>query len=487
MAAPVRSKSSAPPRATRSKPKTSSSKPAAKPASQGKPRQTQAAAARTAEARPGQTASPSRPAPAANSSPDAVRLSAEAQGASAGTSAVARGVERAAAAPSSNASQASTAALEGGLRGTYGELKQGKSAQESARDKAAEADKAYQADMAPRREEMAKGQKEIDDIVGIQDDKRRNLNITQKYSELSHQMNDMMGPDAGANWSTWATWASKQAGATIRQEDAGGWGKTGAKIADGVTEGLNPLGAIPGPRGVLGRGSGKGAAEQTYDNVSKSIANGNKKVFEEIAPHFDRFINTFKDDLAPNDRKWAEFSQGFSKEQGGLRDAFHNYYDAKFTDTSTDAGKKRKAELMVMGNDRIGLHEQNRLQPEIEGGMPWGARRMITNTMMGLKLPSENLNLGADLPPRYLDGKSFPKNLQTIDNPEFKDLLKTVDHSPNSLSGTGAGNWSNVSERMDYISDLFRSRHDIKSLFDPPFSGQQVQQLKAGAIPTGPL
>ncbi len=354
--------------------------------------------------------------------------------------------------------------------------------QKKAQEKVAAENRAYEGDMGPRRTANAQGQQAIDNIVSIKDDKVRNLNITQKYSELSKDMKDMMGPDSGANWSTWATWASKQAGSTIRQEDVGGWGKTGSKVADGFMDAVVPGAGIA--RRLLGQD--KGPMEATYAGVSKSIADGNRKVFEEIAPHFDRFINTFKGDTAPNDKKWAEFSQGFNKDQQGLRDAFRNYYDARNTDTSTEAGKKAKAELMLMGNNRIGLHEQRRLQPEIEAGMPAGARTLITNTMMGLKLPNETVDLGGDLGPRW-DGKQFPDRLQTIQNPELNGLLRGVDRTPNSLKGTGASDWTNIDDRMNFIVDLFRSRHENPSLYSPPFDPGQIQQMKAGRLPGGSL
>src|SRR5687767_2502159 len=46
----------------------------------------------------------------------------------------------------------------------------------------------------------------------------RNLLITQRYHDLSHDLTAALGR-TDANWATFATWASKTAGRSIREED----------------------------------------------------------------------------------------------------------------------------------------------------------------------------------------------------------------------------------------------------------------------------
>ena len=59
---------------------------------------------------------------------------------------------------------------------------------------------------------------EVRRIAAMHDAVLRNLEITHCYWRLAQAVARRTG--AGANWCTFATWASKQAGSTIRGEDA---------------------------------------------------------------------------------------------------------------------------------------------------------------------------------------------------------------------------------------------------------------------------
>ena len=62
---------------------------------------------------------------------------------------------------------------------------------------------------------------EVRRIVAIRNPVLRNLEITYAYSQLAAETARRTGQ--GANWCTFATWASRQAGRTIRGEDALGF------------------------------------------------------------------------------------------------------------------------------------------------------------------------------------------------------------------------------------------------------------------------
>lgn len=339
----------------------------------------------------------------------------------------------------------------------------------------------FEKDWDKRQDAYGDRKQEIDGIVNTKNDDLRNLKITQEYSKLSKETRDVIGADGGANWSTWATWASKQAGQTIRQEDLGGAGKFGKGAVDALPDAA---------RYLPGLGEAKRGADM-YDATSKKIAEGNRKVFKEIAPHFARFNETFKGDTAPNAEKLARFQEGFkpgSVQQGGqdlLKDAFTNYYNAKF-ETDPD----RKKELMFLGNGQIGLHEQNRLQPEIQGSLPYGTRGLATDHMMSLGLPNsrgqiEALPLGQDVP--KFNGRNSPLELQSLENRDANSMVRKYDKSPYNLEGSGAKDWTKLPDRMNYILDLFRSRHDDGNLFRSPFSASQTRSIEAGVVPGGPL
>jgi hypothetical protein len=53
--------------------------------------------------------------------------------------------------------------------------------------------------------------------------------------------------------------------------------------------------------------------------------------------------------------------------------------------------------------------------------------------------------------------------------------------------GTGAQDWASLHQRMRFILELFRSRQRNQRLLEPTFSPAQVDVLKGGRIPHGPL
>ena len=61
------------------------------------------------------------------------------------------------------------------------------------------------------------------------------------------------------------------------------------------------------------------------------------------------------------------------------------------------------------------------------------------------------------------------------------------DRTPNDLVGSRAADWSNIRDRMNFIVDLFRSRHLDEGLFCDPFTDAQCRAVLAGTVPSGPL
>jgi len=377
-------------------------------------------------------------------------------------------------------------------------------------------------------------------IAAIADPVIRNLQITQSYHELAVAMTARTG--ICANWCTFATWASKQAGQTIRKEDfartlenllrtsptaqetipevtasAQAFGSTRSEdeIQETVAEVLNPLAA--------------------FDRAADAVGRGNKKVYEEIGREFARFFATCLRDTAFDAEQiatfCAELRPGEPPEgQQYLRQAFTRYYQALF-----EADAKTRAELTLLANVEIGLHEQTRLQPEILEAMnaafvdprqlrarlikalfpyrgwlarirlfllrlfdrpsPFDAaldalveearrqaRLVITEYMMTITLPKGVcLRLGEDVP------AAFPESLKELALADLRALLAQIDRTPDSTGGTGAVDWSNLPDRLHFICDLFRCYHELADLFEPPFTAAQVTALKAGRLPEGRL
>jgi hypothetical protein len=367
-------------------------------------------------------------------------------------------------------------------------------------------------------------------IANMKDPVARNYAITQGYHDLSSALGEMLGKD-NANWSTYATWASKQAGTSIRQEDLPkflmdaikGSGPVGQSLSK-VDDVLRKLGLPALPVGDMVAG-----ASQALNNVSKAIGDGNQFVFKEVGQEFARFVDTFKDDTHYDAAKVDRYLAQFPADKPLLKEAFGTYAKAMF-----EQDPNKKAELMLLANDKIGLHEQTQLQPFIEKALntavkdtfknilsqsidagikalPFGARqaaellkrtgavdaavnplvdamaglfrRFSTEHMMKLAVPGGALKLGNDLPPPAgMEKDLFPPNLRTIENPELKALLSKLDKSQNSLQGTAAKDWSRLDQRMNYIIDLFRTRQSDPHLFDQPFGRTASYPVTAGNL-----
>lgn len=379
---------------------------------------------------------------------------------------------------------------------------------------------------------------EIDRIVAQTDTVVRNLQITLGYSRLSTALAQRTG--AIANWCTFATWASKQAGQTIRGDDARRLVEQvldevlGGSRTDAVIAALRALGSTPDVariRTAIGAALG---IDDAVQRASDAVMRGNVKVFTEIARAFALFIATCARDTHHDDARMATFAATLRAGeppdgQDLLRNAFTHLYASLF-----EADADTRTELQHLASVEIGWHEQNRLQPEIRDALeaaiedpdrvaakliallPWRgvivrarrfvqrilgrptpldhavaelvgfararARAAITAHIMVLDLPGfGRLRLGEDLRVR------FPEHLDVIANPELRALLDRIDPSPDSPTATGARDWADLGQRMHFIADLFRCFHAAPTLLDLPFAAGQISEIEQGRKPPGRL
>ena len=382
--------------------------------------------------------------------------------------------------------------------------------------------------MAPAAPSVA----EVERIVAHPDPVLRNLQITQCYCELSQAFAARTG-GGPANWCTFATWASKQAGQTIRGEDlrraferlfdespaASGVSKSAlAAVAD--------LSARRGPDRV-GDAIWKALLPDcAFERASDAVARGNRKVFEEIGREFARFLATPATELAafPESLRPGDAPDG----QRYLREAFTAYATA-----FRESDPKARAELILLANLAIGWHEQTRLQPEIVEALdapfaepvklrrgllrnllrprfglalrlladllPWRrtpakaaldeldrrvkevAHEVVTHAVLTLSLPGRAVSLGRDVPGR------FPPELERLENADLHALLARLDRTPNSTRGSGAKSWASLTDRINYIVDLFRVYQHDPTVLSDAFTADQVATIKAGGRPTGRL
>ena len=382
---------------------------------------------------------------------------------------------------------------------------------------------------------------EVDGIAALSDPVVRNLQITQCYYELSAVLLERTG--LNANWCTFATWASKQAGQSIRKEDLArslekflNASPAAALAAERVALLLQRLGSKRSLEEIYTTIWGSLNISKAVEHSSRAVGEGNKKVFEEIAREFARFYAACLNDPDPDPEKIKSFCEGLRPGdppdgQRSLSQAFAHLYEAFF-----EADIKRRAELVLLANIEIGYHEQTRLQPEIRSaldapflqeaqflqrllgslfprttsimltarlllmrllGRPpalelairallnavqMAARQFITEMMMAINFPKDvRLRLWSDL------SGEFPASLQTLTHPDLCSLLERIDPTWDSLSGSGAVDWSSLPDRLHFIADMFRLYQQTAFLFDPPFTEDQVLAFKEGRIPEGRL
>lgn len=350
----------------------------------------------------------------------------------------------------------------------------------------------------------------------------RNLLITQRYHDLSHELATVLGP-SNANWSTFATWASKTAGLSIREQEVPleftQFLQQEAQLAARLEHFYRALGPFARFAPKL---SPFELARAIIQEVARQIAEGNLSVYAELAPLFAEFAAAFADEAARTERTFDRFLTRLTPGSDGrgqdlLRQAFQSYFSA-----SISGNQAEKTELILLGNVCIGLHEQTRLQENIAGALDapfsesiyerFGAagpkflhrplrallrvgvrffasellddwQRLATRLLMKLSAPNgEDIPLGSDLPP-----ERFDPLLAQLTNPELIEFLKRYDSDLSSTRGSAAVNWTVLGERMKFIGELFRVSQRDKTWFEPPFEPEQRTEIEAGRVPTGKL
>lgn len=364
---------------------------------------------------------------------------------------------------------------------------------------------------------------DCEDVVRTQHLVLRNLKITQMYHRLSVELTMLLG-HADANWCTFACNASKTAGYSIRREEIPMAELFALMRRSGPFQ--RPLSAIR--RRALNT-SIAARCDRILQAVTDAISAGNLKVFAELGPVFSRLIHTFHSDVEYDGDKLARFLSTLKTgptETGGqdtLAEALTHYYEAVF-----EHSPKKKTELILLGNIKVGLHEQMRLQPNIvealnaplavglhgasfswlrrllpgfavtalerwfaareRGLVEWFTklwRRLVTRSLMTIRLPYGDLPLGSDVP-ELPNARLFADMLQTLENPELVRLVARYE-LPTPKRRSRAADWGSLDDRMRFIVNLFRSRQKSLELFDQPFFYEQRLEMAANRIPSGEL
>jgi hypothetical protein len=378
------------------------------------------------------------------------------------------------------------------------------------------------------------GVAEVARIVALDNPVIRNLEITECYADLSAAMRARTG--GAADWCAFATWASRQAGSTIRGED----------LLDNLDRRLGRKKWLLAPlasfnRMLLRKGLfqpdtalGRVVAAihspfDAFERASAEVASGNLKVFAEIGREFARFVATVPVDAPDDSPEFVAFAAGLNPGeppdgQDRLREAFSCYQRQRH---EPDPGAR--AAWILLANLKIGCHEQIRLQPQIVaavdaplvtaaaigahvlhtlvpgscrwpglfhgpaalalGGLALVVRRdavkvtreVVTEAMMVLSVPGAVLSLG-----RNLDAP-VPELLAGAPRPFLASFVQEYDPCPPGGIACGATNWCDLTQRMHYITHLFRAYAHTASMFSRPFTREQVAAFRIGRVPDGDI
>ncbi|MCW7537116.1 hypothetical protein OOT46_04520 [Aquabacterium sp. A7-Y] len=310
-------------------------------------------------------------------------------------------------------------------------------------------------------------------LLAYPDRIERNEEVTRQYSQLSHDMADIVGKD-NANWATFAVWASDEIGRNLE-------GGLGIEL------------------GEMGLGDPR-----------HWLSVGNSKLISDIGPGFQHFTKVFSDPANRN-MSFEDFWAGFEAEWGGrgisyldggqdtqldMKNAFKAYHEAmQLRQQETDLGLKgpgheqeiaalanRRGQLMLYANTLVGLQEQDIIQPEIEKGMQSGAGLGPVNLWgagrhwIDLHSPDRTFHTNESFPVSG-DRVKLDATFTTVDgktirlNDALNDRLAGLrgdDKDPSDPASAATGHWERYGERMTYIYHLFAEYQRDGTLFTDP-------------------
>ncbi len=364
-------------------------------------------------------------------------------------------------------------------------------------------------------------------VLAIDDRVLRNYWVTQTYSDLAAGLTRLLGPDT-ANWCTFGTWASDTVGRNIRGEDLPKWLHDRVVLHDGMMGAIRSVNE--GPQGrLLSECLHFVTPDHVIDVVrdllsacAMNLSNGNTEVFGEIAPAAATFIARYETHPVSDDAARAsvlELCEGAPPFEGinRLRAGFSLWCDA-MEETAPAARSQR----ILAGSLQLGAHEQHHLQGAIAGSMDMGINQgaalyrerlvsesgafarlepsiisaldplvratgdlwgdLMTKLLGTIETPDGTLLLDHDVPP--IPNQPFtPPEMEPVVVDDLATLLTRFDRSDGNGDGSAAADWVNLDDRMNFIANLFVSRHHRIELFQPPFDGAVVSDIKAGRIP----
>ena len=366
------------------------------------------------------------------------------------------------------------------------------------------------------------GEAEVVQIAALDDPVLRNLWITTAYHDLAVGMARIVGA-TNVSWPAFATWASKTAGASIRGDEISGQFRARLGQSDAFRERVGKVKARLSDSRIDVDLDIVDAVKEAVEAVSRQIASGNLSVFEELGPLFARMIARFDGQTLGDAAGRAALVDSVRAIDGDveatsrLKVVFEQYCAAML-----EPDPALRADQILLANGLAGLTEQIRLQPNIQGALDapietslgewidrtlqkisaparlaarpllrlvteeiervW--RRLATEFLMRLVTPSGGLDLGDDVPTRA-GQPLFPNDLEHIKELALNNFFREFDRTGGTGVGSGARDWAELPQRMNYIVNLFRSRQQDGEFLFAPFTDAQWADMQEGRVPAG--
>jgi hypothetical protein len=120
--------------------------------------------------------------------------------------------------------------------------------------------------------------------------------------------------------------------------------------------------------------------------------------------------------------------------------------------------------------------------------------RFMTEQILVLMFPTETLRLGRDLPPRSPGQPFFPPDLIDLETNLGTDgdkqidtgvarLVAYFDRSRADGRGSGANDWRQYDDRMNWAVNMLRSRQQDLSLYWCPYTQEDQERILNGMLP----
>jgi len=239
------------------------------------------------------------------------------------------------------------------------------------------------------------------------------------------------------------------------------------------------------------------AARAAWERVNTHVAEGARQLLSDIAPAFVQLIEENAEQSADGRGRGTARppAKAIGRGQELVAQAIRLYGEA-----SAETEPALRSELILLGTTKLAWFEQlrlerlvtaavddamaglvrsalpslvrvpgsRRIEDRLQRFVNRAARRLVWSRLNRVRLSAESLRRGDDLPPKTAPPGSGP--LSTLGNVELALLLTQFERG----RGAQAVDWSDLSDRMRYLTSVFRAEQRNLELFEPPLP-EEVQ------------